>query len=245
MAKLRDEDPGYWKWYTRGCTVLHQLHREEFHNLKKRINQTGGVQILQRLSSCEWDEETGDINGFHQYGYNGEDILVFHLETQTWIAPKPQSLPNTHGTQTELKMTFEKTSLYIHCLHKHLKYGRRAMMFWRKDGEEFHENVDHGEILPNHDETFQMSVDLNLSSVTLEDWRRYDCVFHLSGDDIVTRLDRAEIRNNWEKPSDIPVIASLLVLVVVLVAAAGFIIYKKKKTPDNSSELSDRLNPET
>lgn len=46
MAKLRDEDPGYWKWYTRGYTVLHQLHREEFHNLKKRINQTGGIFLI-------------------------------------------------------------------------------------------------------------------------------------------------------------------------------------------------------
>ncbi|KAI3358152.1 hypothetical protein L3Q82_003159 [Scortum barcoo] len=63
------------------------------------------------------------------------------------------------------------------------------MMFWRKDGEEIHEDVDHGEILPNHDGSFQMSVDLKLSSVTPEDWSRYDCVFHLSGvkdDDIVT-----------------------------------------------------------
>ncbi len=80
-------------------------------------------------------------------------------------------------------------------------YPDRAVMFWRKDGDELHEDVDHGEILPNHDGSFQMSVDLKLSSVTPEDWRRYDCVFHLSGvkDDIVTRLDKAEIRTNWGK----------------------------------------------
>ena len=80
-------------------------------------------------------------------------------------------------------------------------YPDRAALFWRKDGEDLHEDVDHGEILPNHDGTFQMSVELKLSSVTPEDWRRYDCVFRLSGvkDDIVTRLEEAVIRSNTGK----------------------------------------------
>ncbi|XP_028453076.1 mamu class I histocompatibility antigen, alpha chain F isoform X2 [Perca flavescens] len=133
-------------------------------------------------------------------------------------------------------------------------YPDRAMMFWRKDGEELHEDVDLGEILPNHDGSFQMSVDLDLSSVPAGDWRRYDCVFHLSGveDDIVTKLDKAEIRTNRENPSDrtIPITAAVAVLAVVLAAATGFIFYKKKKanlppqSPDNNSELSEELNPE-
>ncbi|XP_026148657.1 major histocompatibility complex class I-related gene protein-like [Mastacembelus armatus] len=49
-------------------------------------------------------------------------------------------------------------------------YPDKAEMFWRKDGEQLHEDVDHGEILPNHDGTFQMRVDPNLSSVTAGDW---------------------------------------------------------------------------
>ena len=75
------------------------------------------------------------------------------------------------------------------------------MMFWRKDGEEIHEGVEQGEILPNHDGSFQMNVDLNISSVSPEDWRRYDCVFHLSGveDDIITKLDEEQIRTNRGK----------------------------------------------
>ncbi|XP_078028376.1 DLA class I histocompatibility antigen, A9/A9 alpha chain-like isoform X2 [Epinephelus lanceolatus] len=129
----------------------------------------------------------------------------------------------------------------------------RAMMFWRKDGEEIHEDVEHGEILPNHDGTFQMSVDLDLSSVTREDWWRYDCVFHLSGvnDNIVTRLDEAVIRTNRERPSNmtVPIIAAMVALAVFLVAAFGFMAYKKKKAkgppspPDNAPEVSEKLNP--
>ncbi|XP_067334759.1 major histocompatibility complex class I-related gene protein-like [Channa argus] len=78
-------------------------------------------------------------------------------------------------------------------------YPDRATMYWRKDGQELHEDVDHGEILPNHDGTFQMRVDLNISSVKPEDWRRYDCVFQLSGvrNSPVIKLDKAVIRTNW------------------------------------------------
>uniref|UniRef100_A0A668TTQ4 Ig-like domain-containing protein n=1 Tax=Oreochromis aureus TaxID=47969 RepID=A0A668TTQ4_OREAU len=76
-----------------------------------------------------------------------------------------------------------------------------AEMFWRKDGEELHEDVHKGEILPNNDETFQMSVDLKLSSVKPEDWERYDCVFQFSGvnKEIVTKLDKTKIKTNTGK----------------------------------------------
>uniref|UniRef100_A0A3P9N7P1 Ig-like domain-containing protein n=1 Tax=Poecilia reticulata TaxID=8081 RepID=A0A3P9N7P1_POERE len=60
-------------------------------------------------------------------------------------------------------------------------YPSRAEMFWRKDGEEIHEDVNKGEILPNNDGTFQMRVDLDLSSISSDDWMRYECVFQLSG----------------------------------------------------------------
>ncbi|OON92914.1 MAG: hypothetical protein ATN32_09240 [Candidatus Epulonipiscium fishelsonii] len=83
-------------------------------------------------------------------------------------------------------------------------YPERAALFWRKDGDDLHEDVEHGEILPNTDGTFQMSVDLNISSVTPEDWRRYECVFQFSGvkDDIVTKLDKTAIRTNWGKTEE-------------------------------------------
>ncbi|XP_030267503.1 major histocompatibility complex class I-related gene protein-like, partial [Sparus aurata] len=110
-------------------------------------------------------------------------------------------------------------------------YPHRASLVWRKDGEELHEEVDHGEILPNHDGTFQMSVDLNLSSVTPEDWTRYDCVFQLYGvnEDIITKLEKDRIRTNWVKPSNMTVLvtAAVVVLALILIGAAGFIVYKK------------------
>ncbi|XP_076609855.1 major histocompatibility complex class I-related protein 1-like isoform X2 [Chaetodon auriga] len=122
-------------------------------------------------------------------------------------------------------------------------YPDRATLIWRKDGEELHEDVELGEILPNHDGTFQTSADLNVSSVPPEDWRRYDCVFHLSGvkDDVVTKLDQAEIRTNWGSHSKFPVGAVLGVaagLLLLTLFIAGLFIWRR-----NNNGFKPASNP--
>ncbi|XP_067334659.1 major histocompatibility complex class I-related gene protein-like isoform X4 [Channa argus] len=109
-------------------------------------------------------------------------------------------------------------------------YPDRATMFLRKDGQELYEDVDHGEILPNHDGTFQMTVDLNISSIKPEDWRRYDCVFQLFvvKKNIITKLDKAVIRTNCVSPvgAIVGVVAGLMLLSVCITA---LVIWSKKK----------------
>ncbi|KAM4619023.1 major histocompatibility complex class I-related gene protein-like isoform 1-T1 [Polymixia lowei] len=141
-------------------------------------------------------------------------------------------------------------------------YPDRVKVFWRRDGEELHEHVDHGELLTNQDGTFQMSVHLNLSSVTPDDWKRFDCVVQLSGvkDDIITKLDQSVIRTNWKRDLTVPIITiiiiiSVFILSVIITVVIGVRMYKKKKAncliediklPSSSpdTELSDKLNPE-
>uniref|UniRef100_A0A8P4GDJ1 Ig-like domain-containing protein n=1 Tax=Dicentrarchus labrax TaxID=13489 RepID=A0A8P4GDJ1_DICLA len=237
MSRVTAEDPQYWERQTQASLGKQQAFKANIETGKQRFNQTGGVHIAQRMYGCEWDDDTGEVNGYDQWGYDGEDFIAFDLKTETWIAPVPQAVITKHKwDNNRAQIALYKNYLIRECidwLKKYVDYGRSSLLrtelpsvsllqktpsspvschatgfypdsatlIWRKDGEELHEDVDHGEILLNHDGSFQMSVDLNLSSVTPEDWRRYDCVFQLFGEknDIVTKLDKAEIRTNWGK----------------------------------------------
>ncbi|XP_035848684.1 major histocompatibility complex class I-related gene protein-like isoform X5 [Sander lucioperca] len=285
MSRVTEDDPQYWQRETENLVGQQQLFKSTIEILKQRFNQIGDVHVYQRMFGCEWDDETGEVSGYDQYGYDGEDFIAFDLKTETHIAPKQQAVITKHRWDNDRAFIAQrKHFLTQECpewLKKYVNYGRssllrtdlpsvsllqkspsspvschatgfypdRAMMFWRKDGEELHEDVDLGEILPNHDGSFQMSVDLDLSSVPAEDWRRYDCVFQLSGmkDDIFTKLDKAVIRTNRENPDvntdmTIPIIAAVVVLALVLLAVIGVLVYRKKKAEKTHYKPANHSN---
>uniref|UniRef100_A0A4W6D4E2 Ig-like domain-containing protein n=1 Tax=Lates calcarifer TaxID=8187 RepID=A0A4W6D4E2_LATCA len=277
-----NEGPEYWERQTQASIGAEQIFKVNIETAKNRFNQTGGVHLYQNMYGCEWDDETGEINGYDQYGYDGEDFVSFDLKTETWIAPTPQAVitknkwDHDRAQNTYLKNYY--TQECVEWLKKYVNYGRssllrtalpsvsllqktpsspvschatgfypdRAMMFWRKDGEDLHDGVEKGEILPNHDGTFQMSVELKSPAPG----QKYECVFQLSGvkDDIITKLEN--IRSNKEKPTDMtPTIVALVVLALVIaIAAIGFLIYKKKNakrppSPVSNPEVMEQLNP--
>ncbi|XP_061755476.1 class I histocompatibility antigen, F10 alpha chain-like [Nerophis ophidion] len=259
MNKITAEDPKYWQRQTEINVVNELTDKHGLEVLKKRFNQTGGVHILQWMYGCEWNDETDEVKGWQQQGYDGEDYISLDMKTWTFTAAKQQAFPDKlKRDQDKHLLEYNKFYYTEECpsyLKKYVNNGKEVLMrtelpevfllqktpsspvscmatgfypdgadlFWRKDGEQIFEDVEHGEILPNHDGTFQMSVALKVE-VTADVEGKYECVFQLSGvkEDLVTKLERRSILSNASHEDNLSV--ALAATAAVLAVAAIIII---------------------
>ncbi|XP_061878099.1 class I histocompatibility antigen, F10 alpha chain-like [Entelurus aequoreus] len=291
MNKITAEDPKYWQMQTEINVRNEIIHKHNLEVRKKRFNQTGGVHILQWMSGCEWNDETDEVTGWYQEGYDGEDFISLDMKTWTWTAAKPQAFPDKlKWDQDIFILDYIKYYFTEDCpsyLKKHVKNGKKVLMrtelpevfllqktpsspvtcmatgfypdladlFWRKDGEQMLEDVEHGELLPNHDGTFQMSVELKVE-VTAEVEGKYECVFQLSGvkEDLVTKLERRSILSNASHEDNLSVAlaATAAVVAVAAVLAAIIMVMVRRhrnrqgeghQCPPSSSSSSSRSRP--
>uniref|UniRef100_A0A3B3XD61 Ig-like domain-containing protein n=1 Tax=Poecilia mexicana TaxID=48701 RepID=A0A3B3XD61_9TELE len=151
----------------------------------------------------------------------------------------PHCLPHTDLTSVTL---LQKTpSSPVRCFATGF-YPNTAEMFWRRDGEKIQNDEEPSEILPNHDDTYQMSVDLNVSAIASEDWKRYDCVFKLGNKTIATRLEKAAISTNWDpvsSSSEFPLdlaIGLVVGLILLCFCITGLFLWKNV---NNASKYPD------
>ncbi|XP_026145050.1 class I histocompatibility antigen, F10 alpha chain-like isoform X2 [Carassius auratus] len=129
MAENLDQQ--YWDSGTENIKGTEQAFMNNIQVAMIRFNQTAGVHTVQLMYGCEFDDQTGETNGFRQYGYDGEDFLFLDLKEMRWISPVKQ------GALTVDKLNKDKavleghrnyfSTVCIEWLKKYLEYGKSSL----------------------------------------------------------------------------------------------------------------------
>uniref|UniRef100_A0A4W5L657 Ig-like domain-containing protein n=1 Tax=Hucho hucho TaxID=62062 RepID=A0A4W5L657_9TELE len=129
MEKVFEQQ--YWDDTTENLRGAEKVFKANIQTAQKRFNHTGGMHLNQDMYGCTWDDETGFTEGFHQMGYDGEDLLTFDLKTATWTASVPQALHSKMKWEMDpSSIEMEKLYLTQECilwLKKYLDCGKTTL----------------------------------------------------------------------------------------------------------------------
>ncbi|KAM8876779.1 uncharacterized protein ACB058_002891 [Synchiropus picturatus] len=128
-------------------------------------------------------------------------------------------------------------------------YPPKAKLFWTKDGEELHKDVDIGEVLPNPDGTLHKMAELKLSDPP-EACEKFSCVFQLEGKNVLfTNLDEdlSILLKCEPEDQNVPIALSVAAVVLLVAAAAviGVVMWRRagQSTETDSNSSQEVLNP--
>ncbi|KAJ8366558.1 hypothetical protein AAFF_G00350530 [Aldrovandia affinis] len=127
----KSEDQQYWDRETQRARGEQQWYKANIGTVMQRFNQTQGVHVFQRMCGCEWDDVTGITDAFNNYGYDGEDFLVFDMKNTRWISSSPQGVSTAHRwNNNRAELEYSKSTLTQECiesLKKYVSYGRSTL----------------------------------------------------------------------------------------------------------------------
>ncbi|XP_052441300.1 H-2 class I histocompatibility antigen, Q9 alpha chain [Carassius gibelio] len=127
----QNEGADYWDSETQTDNVYHQNFKINIQVAKERFNKTTGVHTFQQMYGCEFDDQTGETNGFQQFGYDGEDFLYLDLKEMRWISPVQQRIITAQKWNKDTTL-LERDKHYfssecIEWLQKYLEYGKSSL----------------------------------------------------------------------------------------------------------------------
>nr|NP_956700.1 major histocompatibility complex class I UJA precursor [Danio rerio]AAH54592.1 Zgc:64003 [Danio rerio]AAI64155.1 Zgc:64003 protein [Danio rerio] len=172
-----------------------------------------GIPTVQK-----WNNDRGMIESDRNY-YG--TVCIEWL--QKYLQYGKSSLEKTVSPQVLL---LQKSSSSPVVCHATGFYPRGIIISWQKNGQDYDEDVELGELLPNADGTFQKTSTLNVKP---EEWKnnKFSCVVEHQGK--TRAADETILTNEESAPIALiaGVVAALLLLVVIVVA--GYMVYQKKK----------------
>ncbi|ROL45924.1 Major histocompatibility complex class I-related gene protein [Anabarilius grahami] len=203
------EGADYWDIQTQLAAGTHQAFRNNIQVAKKRFNHSTGVHTFQEMYGCEWDDQTGKTDAFRQEGFstqnkwnnNRADLEgrkhYFSTVCIEWL--KKYVEYGKSSLQKQVSLLQKNPSSPVTC-HAAGFYPSGVSITWMKNGQDHHEDVDFGELVPNEDITFQKTSTLR---VTPDEWKKnqISCVVEHQGETIRIILTEKEIRTNWGKRS--------------------------------------------
>ncbi|XP_034722390.1 major histocompatibility complex class I-related gene protein-like [Etheostoma cragini] len=131
MSQVTADDPDYWRRQTSYWEGQEEIGRANIEIGKERFNRTEDIHVIQVLNGCEWDDETGEVNGFGLISNYGEDVLILDMKAQRWIATKPEFLRTQHKWNNYRSwLEFMEHRLVQECpvrLKNSLMYGKSAL----------------------------------------------------------------------------------------------------------------------
>uniref|UniRef100_A0A8C1KNS9 Immunoglobulin C1-set domain-containing protein n=1 Tax=Cyprinus carpio TaxID=7962 RepID=A0A8C1KNS9_CYPCA len=196
MKEFASTDIYMWKEDTEIRVRVQQIYKNNIHVLIQRFNQSHGVHTYQRMYGCGWDDETGASEGFDQHGYDGEDYVALDVKQLRYITPVQQGVITMNKWNNDTaQLEFLKQYYQHECVNwlKHFLPLRKL-----KNGQEHHEDLDFGELLPNEDGTFQKTSTIIIGP---DEWEKnqFVCVVEHKGRTFRKILTEDEIKSNNSK----------------------------------------------